>query len=60
VGALTRVLNDSWRELVNNRDQRVLNRTLTRDLLATRIIDMVLLGENDPAKLQMAATAQAA
>jgi hypothetical protein len=51
------VLNDAWRELVNNRDQRVLNRTLTRDLLATRIMDMVLLGESDPARLKRVAMA---
>lgn len=47
--SVTRVRNDAWRELVK-----------TRDLLAIRIMDMVLLGESDPAKLKTAAMAPAA
>ena len=49
---LGHVIDDVWRELVNNRDGRVLDGTLTRDHVARRIVEGVMLGERNPTSLK--------
>jgi hypothetical protein len=49
---LANVLDDAWRELIDNRDPRVLNRSLTRDQVAARIMQSALLGERNPIRLK--------
>ena len=49
---LAGVLNDAWRELVNERDPRVIGRTLTRPALARRIMQIVRRGERDLDRLK--------
>ena len=58
VRMLTDVLDDAWRELVNNRDARVLKQTLTRNNVAKRIMQSALLGERSPIRLKAEAIAQ--
>jgi hypothetical protein len=55
--ALGCILNDAWRELVNDRDPRVLARTLTRPELARRIARGAAHGERNPEKLKAVAKA---
>ncbi len=59
VGMLSGVLDDAWRELVNNRDPRVLDRTLTREQVAKRIMQSAMLGERSPNRLKAEAMAKA-
>ena len=59
-GMLANVLDEAWREMVDSRDPRVLSRTLTRDQVATRIMQSALLGERNPARLKTEAMARAA
>jgi hypothetical protein len=49
---LGHVIDEVWRELLDNRDARVRDGTLTRDRVARRIIEGVMLGERDPASLK--------
>jgi hypothetical protein len=51
VGLLSSALDSAWRQLVDNRDPRVLDRTLTRDVVAKRIVQSALLGERNPNRL---------
>lgn len=60
LGMLGHVIDDVWRELVNNRDGRVLDGTLTRDRVARRIIEGVMLGERDPTSLKERGMAEVA
>ena len=60
VGMLSGVLDDAWRELVSNRDPRVLDRTLTREHVAKRIMQSAMLGERSPNRLKAEAMAKAA
>jgi hypothetical protein len=55
--ALACILNDAWRELVNERDPRILAKTLTRAELARRIARMAAGGERNPERLKAAAKA---
>ena len=55
---LSGVLDDAWLELVNNHDPRVLERTLTRDHVAKRIMQSALLGERSPSRLKVEAMAK--
>lgn len=59
-GMLANVLDEAWRELVDSHDPRVLNQTLTRDQVATRIMQSALLGERNPIKLKAEAMVRAA
>ena len=52
---LAGVLNDAWRELVNDRDPRILDKTLTRPELARRIMHIVRRGERNIEKLKAGA-----
>ncbi len=52
LGMLGHVIDDVWRELLDTRDMRVIDGTLTRDYVARRIIEGVMLGERDPASLK--------
>jgi hypothetical protein len=58
VALLNRVLEEAWCELVNNHDPRVLNRTLSRDDVAKRIMESALLGQRDPSRLKFEAMAK--
>ena len=51
-GMLAGVLNDAWQELVDSRDPRVLDHTLTREQIASRIRLSALLGERNPTRLK--------
>ncbi len=51
-GMLASVLNDAWQELVDSRDPRVLDHTLTREQIADRIRLSALLGERNPTRLK--------
>ncbi len=59
VGMLSGVLDDAWRELVDNRDPRVLDRSLTRDHVAKRIMQSAMLGERSRNRLKAEAMAKA-
>ena len=60
VAMLTGVLDEAWRELVNNHDLRVLDRTLNCDGVAKRILESALLGERSPSRLKVEAMAKTA
>ena len=51
-GMLATVLDEAWQELVSSRDPRVLDHSLTRDQLASRIRLSALLGERNPSRLK--------
>ena len=51
------ILNDAWRELVNERDPRVLDRTLTRPQVARRISRSAARGERNRDTLKEVAKA---
>lgn len=59
-GMLASVLDDAWQELVNSRDPRVLDQTLTREQIASRIRLSALLGERNPARLKSDALSKGA
>ncbi len=59
VRMLTGVLDDAWQELVNNRDPRVVDGTLTRDHVAKRILESAMLGGRSPSRLKVEAMAKA-
>ena len=54
---LAGVLNDAWRELVNDRDPQILDKTLTRPELARRIMHIVRRGERNVETLKAGAKA---
>ena len=51
-GMLAAVLDEAWEELVSSRDPRVLDHSLTRDQIASRIRLSALLGERNPSRLK--------
>jgi hypothetical protein len=51
------ILNEAWRELVNERDPRVMDKTLTRAEVARRISRSARHGERNPSRLKEVAKA---
>lgn len=57
--ALACILNDVWRELVNERNPRVLDKSLTRPQMARRIKERARRGECNVQRLKEEAKASA-
>ncbi|MDP9138586.1 MAG: hypothetical protein M3N38_10495 [Pseudomonadota bacterium] len=59
-GMLAAVLDEAWQELVDRRDPRVLDQSLTREHIASRIRLSALLGERNPSRLKSDALSKSA